>query len=89
MAATNCVSMPNWFWKPAAKYVRAPRWSTPTYCTLRMWLNIWPDVKMRMEMSEAAAQTLRFWRMGRTYGHATKAPVPDPRTMVVVMAHLR
>lgn len=64
MAATICVSIPSWLWKPPVKYAIRPLWSCVMYGTFLMWLNMWPLVNRIMAMSVTAAQRLRFWMTG-------------------------
>ena len=57
------------------------------YGTCRIWLNMWPLVKSRIEMSVMAAHTVRFCTTGSRYGHATYDAVSPPDASVRVEIH--
>lgn len=65
-----------------------PFWPCATYGLDRIWLCMCPEMNSKIRKSETAAQTLRLFMMGSTYGHATVAAVKTPTINVVNMAKL-
>ena len=86
--AIICVSMPNWFEKPPAKYEIPPLPLPVTYGTFRIWLNMWPLVNMRTAIKLITAHRFRFWMTGKMYGYATVPNVNNPVVMVTAVMSL-